>query len=64
MATSLITKDTHPAKDFTGITQIGIKAYNLALAHKEEIDPRLPGTANMIGAPARRVSVSAGAALA
>jgi hypothetical protein len=44
MTTPLTIKDTHPTIDFTSITQAGIKAYNLALAHKAEIDPCLPGT--------------------
>jgi hypothetical protein len=43
MTTSLIIKDTRPTKDFTIITQIGLKTVNLALAHKDAIEARLPG---------------------
>jgi hypothetical protein len=50
MASSLIIKDTYPAKDFTSITQTGLKAYNLANTHRPEIDARLPGTLDALGA--------------
>jgi hypothetical protein len=39
----LIVKATCPAKDFTSITQTGLKALNLALTYSAEISPRLPG---------------------
>ncbi len=42
MNTTLIVKDTHPKKDFTAITQLGLKALNLALVHAASIGPRLP----------------------
>jgi hypothetical protein len=47
---SLILKDTHPPKDFTSITQAGLKALNLGLTHKAEIDPRLPGITDSLSA--------------
>jgi hypothetical protein len=42
MTSPLIVKDTHPRKDFTAITQSGLKALSLALDHQAVIDPRLP----------------------
>lgn len=44
MTSSLIVKDTHPRRDFNQITQIGLKAYSLALTYQPVIDARLPGT--------------------
>lgn len=43
MATTMITKDTHPNRDFAAITQVGLKAYNLATEHAPAIEARLPG---------------------
>jgi hypothetical protein len=50
MTNPLTIKDTHPAKDFTGITQAGLKAYNLAVLYKAEIEARLPGTTDALSA--------------
>jgi hypothetical protein len=41
MATSSIS-ETHPRRGFTSITQLGLKALDLALANKALIEPRLP----------------------
>lgn len=38
----LIAKVTHPRRDFTGITQLGLKAFALANAKKTALEPRLP----------------------
>jgi hypothetical protein len=35
-------KTTHPHRDFSSITQVGLKALGLAQAHQTELDPRLP----------------------
>src|SRR4051812_42636664 len=35
-------KDAHPRKDFAAIGQRGLKALELAMAHKAVIEPRLP----------------------
>jgi hypothetical protein len=45
MASPLTVKDSFPHKDFTAVTQVGLKASSLALAHKAEIEPRLPAGA-------------------
>ena len=45
MSATMITKDTLPRKDFSSITQVGLKAINLALAHATALEPRLPGVA-------------------
>jgi hypothetical protein len=38
----LPTKNTHPRRDFTSITQIGLKAFGLAGAYQSVIEPRVP----------------------
>ncbi len=38
----LIVNVTHPRRDFTGITQVGLKAFALASAKKAELEARLP----------------------
>src|SRR5262245_18811406 len=43
MADAIHLKDNHPGKDFTSITQVGMKAYDLATTHQAVIDARLPG---------------------
>jgi hypothetical protein len=48
MTSILSTKNTRPKKDFTIITQIGLKTVNLALAHKDAIEVRLPGAINSL----------------
>ncbi|MDI1443146.1 hypothetical protein [Polyangium sp. 6x1] len=42
MNTALIVKDTLPRKNFSAISQLGLKALNLALAHVAALGPRLP----------------------
>jgi hypothetical protein len=42
MTSPLIAKDSHPKKDFTGVTQVGLKAYDLGVTHQAVIEPRLP----------------------
>lgn len=42
MTAALIVKSTLPAKDFTTITQLGLKALNLAVTHAAALGPRLP----------------------
>ncbi len=42
MNTLLIVNDTLPRKSFTAITQLGLKALNLANAHAAALGPRLP----------------------
>jgi len=46
---TLTIKKAYPAIEFAGIIQIGIKAYTLAVAHKTEIEARLPGTIDALG---------------
>ncbi|MDI3288167.1 hypothetical protein [Polyangium sp. 15x6] len=41
MTAALIVKSTLPAKDFTTITQLGLKALNLAVTHAAALGPRL-----------------------
>ncbi|MDI1431845.1 hypothetical protein [Polyangium sorediatum] len=44
MNTDLNVKDTLPRKNFSSISQLGLKALNLALAHADALGPRLsPG---------------------
>src|SRR4051812_35685802 len=49
MNSPLNIKDTRPRIDFTTITQVGLQAYNLGLAHKAAIDPSRPGTIDGLG---------------
>ena len=42
MTSTLIVRDTLPKKDFSSITQLGLKALNLALSHAAALTPRLP----------------------
>jgi hypothetical protein len=50
MTRPLILKESHPNKDFTGITQAGLKAVSLGLTHKAVIDARLPGAIDRLNA--------------
>src|ERR1700755_118678 len=49
MTSTFTVKATHPAKNFNNITQVGLKALNLALAYATEIDARLPDVADALG---------------
>ncbi|MDI1483021.1 hypothetical protein [Polyangium sp. y55x31] len=42
MNTTSIVKSTYPSKDFNAITQLGLKALNLAVTHAAALGPRLP----------------------
>ena len=42
MTASSIIATAHPKHDFAGITQLGLKASNLAILHQAALDPRLP----------------------
>lgn len=42
MTSTLSVQDTHPKKDFSAITQLGLKALGLAQAHAAALEPRLP----------------------
>ena len=42
MTATLIVKNSYPRKGFISITQLGLKALNLALAHAAALAPRLP----------------------
>ena len=42
MNAALLARDTHPKKDFTSITQLGLKALQLGHTHATVLDPRLP----------------------
>jgi len=50
MISPLIANTKHPKRAFTGITQLGLTAFNLATLHKALLDPRLPvGTVDGLG---------------
>jgi len=47
MTSPIIATDAHPNQGFDSITQLGLKALNLAILHQAVIEPRLPaGTIN------------------
>jgi hypothetical protein len=48
MNTLLIVKETYPTRAFSIITQIGLKALNLATSYITAIDERLPGAADSL----------------